>query len=577
LHGAGVGLDSLAIPTWMAGLADLLEGAMRSGEPLRRQLDEGMRHFMLSIQPCRLPSHESHGLLLQVDDISPFIVVQNDLRRSKTQLESILDSSAIHSVITNHAGRVEFASRGMTEWMDVPAQRLVGSVIWSHFDDASARLLRQRHAAAMASDNVVEFEEIIAAAGGTFRVLSVRVPLMDDAGNVNGVCWQVLDVSERERISKALADSEALSRAVLTAMPANIAVLDAGGRIVSVNEAWTRFAESNGAAATTWEGVDYLAYCDRPDAGPDHGGSLAAGIREVLEGRRDLFMHEYPCHSAEQQHWFRLLAAPLRTETGGAAVMHVDVTQTVAAQQALKAVNASLEARIEGRTRDLRQAVDELEMFSYSVSHDLRTPLRTLNGFSEILLKDHAANLDATGQSHLRRIAAAAARMSQYLDELLKLSHLTKGDLVIERVDLSAMVREIGNDEVARYPDRKTEFTVAEGLAADGDPDLVRAVLENLVGNAFKYTVGRNPTRITVGKLVHDGTEMFYVRDNGMGFDMSFRDKLFMPFQRLHSNVEIPGNGLGLAAAKRIVMRHGGQIFAEARPGFGATFYFTLR
>ncbi|MBL8512243.1 MAG: PAS domain-containing protein, partial [Betaproteobacteria bacterium] len=574
LHRDGPGLNQLTLPQSLNDLGELLLQTLHNGQASQRQFSHESQHLVLSIDPCAVPSNSTAGVLVQVRDISSFINVQKELQTSKERLESILDNSIMYSVITNHAGRIEFVSKTMSDWLGQPKSKLLGSMLWPHFDTRTAKLLRQRHAGAMANDTATEMEEVIPLNRQSFRLHSIRVPLFDNEGNAVGVCWKALDISEKERVQQALADSEALSRAVLTAMPAIIAVLDTHGTIVSVNDAWQQFAtESGHHDAAYWVGKNYLDYCE---AEKKNQLEIGGGIRDVLAGRRPLFVHEYSRHSPTQQRWFRMLVAPLPSQAGGAAVMHVDISASVMAQQELQSINTSLENRIEIRTRDLKQAVDELEMFSFSVSHDLRSPLRTLIGYSELLSTDYADQLDNPAREHLGRIVAAARRMSQYLDELLKLSHLTRGELVTTQVDISAMAREIGEEETLKWPNRRVEFTVADGLVAKADPNLLRAVLENLIGNAWKYTQDRNPARIDVGQTRFENQPTFYIRDNGMGFDMSFRDKLFKPFQRLHTDTAIPGSGLGLAVSKRIIVRHGGNIFAEARPGFGATFYFTL-
>jgi signal transduction histidine kinase len=178
--------------------------------------------------------------------------------------------------------------------------------------------------------------------------------------------------------------------------------------------------------------------------------------------------------------------------------------------------------------------------------------------------------------AHVERISAAGLRMRHYIDELLKLSHLARGGLSKRTVDLSAMAGEVMAEMRVQYVERQVDASVASDMQVQAEPALLRAVLENLIGNAWKYLDPHRRGEVSVGSRTEGDVKAFFVHDNGIGFDMSFRDKLFMPFQRLHPETDIPGNGLGLAAAKRIVVRHGGRIWAEARPGYGATFYFTL-
>lgn len=222
-------------------------------------------------------------------------------------------------------------------------------------------------------------------------------------------------------------------------------------------------------------------------------------------------------------------------------------------------------------------ANSELEAFTYSVAHDLRAPLRSIDGFGQALLEDYSGKLDAQGQDNLQRVRAGAQRMAELIDGLLTLSRVTRADLHREKVDLSKMAMAIFKDLQRSEPDRRLEITIAAGLVTQGDGRLLQAALENLLGNAWKFTRRKTQARIEFGRTeraVQNGA--FFVRDDGDGFDMAYADKLFAPFQRLHRQSEFPGTGIGLATVQRIVYRHGGRIWAEGAVGQGATFYFTL-
>ena len=231
---------------------------------------------------------------------------------------------------------------------------------------------------------------------------------------------------------------------------------------------------------------------------------------------------------------------------------------------------------IEGERAALAYANRELESFAYSVSHDLRAPLRAINGFSQALVEDYSAALDGEGQDYLRRIRAASRRMGHLIDDLLMLSRVSRQELQGEEITLSAMAEEILAELAASTPARRAEVLVEPGLRARGDPQLLRVVMENLLGNAWKYTSKKDLARIEFGTLRHDGEAVYYVRDNGAGFDMRYADKLFVAFQRLHHADEYEGSGIGLATVARIIHRHGGRIWGEGESGRGATFYFAL-
>jgi len=254
-----------------------------------------------------------------------------------------------------------------------------------------------------------------------------------------------------------------------------------------------------------------------------------------------------------------------------------DVTERVRAQARVHALNRTLEARVAVRTRELSQANHELEAFAYSVSHDLRAPLRSIDGFSRVLLERYGEQLDENGRDYLRRVRRAATRMGELIEAILQISRLGRADLRREIVDLSRMAAEIIEELGAGEPGREVAVRIMPELTATGDATLLRNLLGNLLGNAWKFTRGRQDAVIEFGALDHpEGEPEFYVRDNGAGFSQAYVDKLFRPFQRLHSQEEFSGHGIGLASVRRIIERHGGRIHAQGREGEGAVFYFTL-
>lgn len=235
-----------------------------------------------------------------------------------------------------------------------------------------------------------------------------------------------------------------------------------------------------------------------------------------------------------------------------------------------------LEARVVERTARLEAANAELEAFSYSVSHDLRAPLRSIDGFSQALSEDAADRLEAKDKAYLQRVRAAAQRMGELIDDLLELSRVGRAELRREPVSLSEIGLAVAADLKRAAPDRQIALDIQSGLVADGDCRLVRIVIENLLGNAWKFTRHVAPARIELGEERVDGDRAYFVRDNGAGFDMRYMDKLFRPFQRLHGEAEFPGTGIGLATVRRIIDRHGGRAWAKGAVGAGATVYFTL-
>ncbi|MGH7476542.1 MAG: sensor histidine kinase [Longimicrobiales bacterium] len=244
------------------------------------------------------------------------------------------------------------------------------------------------------------------------------------------------------------------------------------------------------------------------------------------------------------------------------------------AEQRVRRLNRLLRRQ----TAQLEVANRELESFSYSVSHDLRAPLRTVTSFSQALLEDQADRLDEAGKDYLARVARAGERMALLIDDMLALARVARQQMNRQPVDLSALADDVIVNLRQAEPGRTVDVSIARDLRAEGDPRLIRLALENLIGNAWKYSARANPALIEIGMMNGDvaGRRTFFVRDNGAGFDMQYADRLFTPFQRLHSDAEFAGSGVGLATVSRIVSRHGGAVRAEGEPGRGATFYFTL-
>lgn len=290
--------------------------------------------------------------------------------------------------------------------------------------------------------------------------------------------------------------------------------------------------------------------------------------RETLNNKIPVDIAEEPIKTARGERWLHTKKVPVLDAEGVPKYLlgiSEDITEQRQAAEALKSAKDAAEA-----------ANHELEAFSYSVAHDLRAPLRGINGYSVALVEDIGDKLDGEAKDYLQRIGAGATRMGQLIDALLGLSRVSRADLVREPVNVtemaSSVVAQLRMSDVARVVD----FVVADGLRAQGDPLLLRALLENLLGNAWKFTSKLERARIEVGRTEYEGALAYFVRDNGAGFDMEYAGKLFAPFQRLHKPTEFSGTGIGLATVQRIVWRHGGKVWAEGHVGRGATFHFTV-
>ena len=363
------------------------------------------------------------------------------------------------------------------------------------------------------------------------------------------------DITERKQLEENF-------RRVVEGAPNAIILVNQKGTIVLVNaQAEILFGYSR--KELRGQSIETLVPARFRGAHPGHRAAFFADptIRAMGVGR-DL----YGLHKDGREIPIEIGLNPIETKDGRMILSSIiDISERKRAEEEIRRHGQLIEA-----------ANKELESFSYSVSHDLRTPLRSIDGFSQALLEDCAGLLNEQGKDYLNRIRAASQHMGQLIDDLLNLSRTARHELRRKSVDLSALA--LGSaDEVRKiWPGRQVELVVAPGLQAQGDLQLLRIVFDNLLGNAWKFTSKQERATIEVGALSHDGTTAYFVRDNGAGFDMAYATKLFSPFQRLHAMTEYPGTGIGLATVQRIVARHGGLVWAEGLVGQGATFYFTL-
>lgn len=330
-----------------------------------------------------------------------------------------------------------------------------------------------------------------------------------------------------------------------------------------------RFEEFEGRASLRYATADIMheectgCHNSRPDS-PKHDWKVG-DVRGVLEIVRPLDVVVAQSH-ADLRDIFFLFGALLALGLGALTLV---ITR-------LRRVSVELEDQVTQRTTQLAAANKELEAFSYSVSHDLRAPLRSIDGFSRALLDDYSGQLDEVGQDYLNRVRAATQRMGQLIDDMLMLSRVTRSEMKPESVNLSLLAQSVVDELRQEYPERSVEFVCMPGMLVRGDTHLLKIVLENLLGNAWKFTSKRDQAHIEFGVMHQIDASVYFVRDNGAGFDMAYVGKLFSAFQRLHAMTEFPGTGIGLATVQRIIHRHGGQAWAEGELNKGATFYFTL-
>jgi len=359
-------------------------------------------------------------------------------------------------------------------------------------------------------------------------------------------------------------------QAVLDNVPAMVSVKHRDGRYVFVNR---QFEQVYGIGA-----AQALGKTDAELFDPQHVAAFTHADKDVMTAGATIESEQIITYRGRPR-TYATLKFPLRDQDNtiyAICSISTDITERQAAADAMRSLAATLERRVVGRTQELAQLNRELEAFAYSVSHDLRAPLTAVNGFAELLLREHGSRLDSTALRYLNRIREGSLRMATLIQDLLGLSRVTQQTLERKSVDLAALA-----DDALRLlresdPTRAVNCVIPRSLPAHGDPKLLSLALTNLLSNAWKYTSKSAAARIEFGATESEGETVYFVKDNGAGFNPDYTDRLFRPFVRLHSESEFPGTGIGLATVARIVARHRGRVWAEGKAGSGATIFFTL-
>lgn len=377
------------------------------------------------------------------------------------------------------------------------------------------------------------------------------------------------DVTARRDMEKKIRESEARFRAFLETAPDAVVVVDSEGTIVLVN-AKTEQLFDYGRSELLGRPVEMLV----PEA--NRAGHRAHRADYVRNPKSRAMGVGLELSGRKRDGTLVAVEVSLSPVLVGDSNWVISIVRDVSARRIAEQEIRDLNQRLSGYVSDLQVLNRELEAFSYSVSHDLRAPLRSIDGFSQALLEDYHDQLDETGKDYLSRVRGASQRMAALIDDLLRLSRITRAEMKCAELDLTAMSQQIVDGLRQSAPDRRLEIEIQPGMTALGDVQLLRIALENLIGNAWKFTGKQPDARLQIGQLEGDEGKVYFVRDNGAGFDMAYADKLFGAFQRLHSTQEFDGTGIGLATVQRIIHRHGGRVWAESSKGNGATFYFTL-
>jgi PAS domain S-box-containing protein len=502
-------------------------------------------------------------LLVIVRDITERKRAEAALKVSEAGKSLILNSTMDIVLYMDPDMRILWANREAHQAAGMSPEALFGRHCWEVWHQRSTAC--HRCPVALARDTGEPHEAEIRTPDG--RVWYLRgFPIKDDQGRVKGVVEFGLDITERKRAEEALRESEEKFTRAFRATPSALVISTlAEGRYIEVNESFERttgYRRGEVIGRTSLE----LNIWETPEART----RFLQRIQE--EGRvHDL---EDTFRSKSGELLVGLLSAEI-IEIGGEQCLLIlanDITERKRMENEIRALNADLAAQ----AIELEAANRELEAFNFTISHDLRTPLTVVRGYTQVLLEMYGCRTDEPGAGYLREIGRAARKMEDLTTTLLDFSRLSRSAITRERVDLSGIAGIVALELKVNEPQRNATFTIADGIEAEGDAQLLRVMLENLIGNAWKYTDGKEEALIEFGTAEKEGSRALFVRDNGSGFDMAHADRLFRPFQRLPGAKDVSGNGIGLATVQRIIHRHGGRVWAEGDPGKGATFYFTL-
>ena len=505
-----------------------------------------------------------------ISDVSERKRVEEALRASDQLFHSGFDESPIGMALTGLDGRfveVNAAFAGMLGFDD-PAQ-LAGQEFarFTHPDDLAANREGIRLMVEEGKPYVAE-KRFIRSDGAVVYVLMGSTAVLDADGRPSILFTQFQEITERKQAEAALAASEERFRGGFANSPIGMALTGLDGRFVEVNATFARMLGYDDPAELAGQSFANFAH-------PDDLAEGHAALERIIEKGTDHGERRYVRKDGATV--YLLFGATLvRDADGQPSVLFSqveDITERKRAEEEIRTLNAELEQRVLQRTAELGAANHELEGFAYSLAHDLRAPVRAINGFGATLAQKHGGQLGDHGRETLDRVRRASAKMGELIDAMLLLTDLTRRELSITSVDLSAVAREISDELCALDPARGVEFVIPDGLETVGDPRLVRVLMHNLLENAWKFTSPREHARIEVMRA---GSNVFAVADNGVGFNPDFAELLFKPFARLHREDEFPGIGVGLTTVERIVRRHGGAVWGEGRPGEGATFYFKL-
>jgi PAS domain S-box-containing protein len=535
-------------------------------------LPDGPKWFLSAFNRVQNSSNQVVGVQIISADITRSKQDEEILRASeakhKTMIANISDVIAIMSV----DGTIQYKSPNIEKWFGWAPEDLEGTNGWDTVHPDDLERIQQEFFGLLEQDRAEKMVEYrYKCKDGTYRWINLTAVNLVNDPVIRGVLMNYHDVTDRKRMEDAQQFLEEKFSTAFLISPDSININRLrDGLYIEVNEGFTQLTGYTAEDVSGKTSLEIDIWANAEDRLRLVQGLLESGKVVDLEA-------PFRCKNGQMK--ICLMTAHRIDWNQEKCILSItrDITERKRAVEQIRQLNAELEQRVLDRTAQLEAANRELEAFSYSVSHDLQAPLRALEGFSNLLFEDSSDQLDEQGKFYLQRIQANSQRMGQLIKDLLDFSRVTTQTLFTNiLVDLSSMARQIADDIQAQFPNRQVELSIVPNLLVRGDAKLLKIALENLLSNAFKFSAHCDKAIIQVGTLEQDGKAIYFVRDNGAGFPMREANRLFAPFQRLHSENDFPGTGIGLATVQRIIHRHGGRVWCESEIDQGATFYFTL-
>ncbi len=548
-------------------------GGVIGGRPDRREFrvvdKDGSVGWLSASSRPRFEDGELAGLTGILTDVTDRRRAEEALGKSEQRFRNFVENLNDVVYALDLSGRFTYCSPAIELVSSYTAEEVIGHSFADFIHPEDLPGLAGVFARNLAGESA-QVEYRVHDKDGAVRWVQASVGPMYENDEVVGVTGVFSEITARKRTLEALYESEARYRELVEMSPDSI-VVHRDGKIVFVNDAALKLTGARNPSELLGRSVLELVH-------PDSRPLAIERIRGMTqEGRAAARVEEKFLRLDGTTIDVEVMASPVvfHGRQSIQVIIH-DATERKRTQEEIKKLNEVLELRVRDRTAELIAANRELEAFSYSVSHDLRAPLRVIEGFARMFLEEYAQTLDEQGRSYLEKIHSTSARMDRLIHDLLAFSRMSRASMTMGTVDLSLIARAIVEELEDERPRREAVFVIADNLKVNGDATLLRIVVDNLIGNAWKYTSRRPSARIEFGVEEQDGEKVYFVRDDGVGFDMRFVGKLFRPFQRLHAVGDFEGTGIGLATVQRIVERHGGRIWAESEIDKTTVFRFTL-